>query len=281
MKKLIALLMALVMVFALAACGETQKTPDDTQDTTGNTEPSATEEKPIYKEEQKFQVVYEGGADDVTGEGPAAKEVKDGDEIMLPDAGFERKGYTFGGWSDGQDVYQMADFYIVEQDTTFTAVWNEVPTYLDLGNMDAANGWEGFPDAMVSTDAPAEGNGYLTITGSEAIVYRNISTTYNLSSFMESGVVHISIYVEDPSVITGGQIEFSSSGGADINEISVGDFGSGLTLQAGWNTFDIPLAQFNEVGGACDTSAVNFIRVYFLTSAVVKTGIDHFYIDIP
>lgn len=272
--KLFAIVLSLAMLLSLAAC--TQEGGDGTEDPS---EPSETD-APIIKEPVIFKVTYEGG-EGATGDGPADKEVEEGEEIMLPDANFEKEGYVFGGWSDGQDVYQMADFYIVEKDTTFTAVWNEIPTYLDLGNMDAANGWEGFPAATVSTDSPAEGTGYLTITAADAIVYRNISTSYDLTSFMEKGVVHLSVYVENPALITGGQIEFSSSGGGDVNEISVGEFGTGLVLQAGWNTFDIPLSQFGEVGGACNYSAVNYVRVYFLTSAAVKTGIDNFYIYIP
>lgn len=274
MKKLVALLLSVLLVLSLAAC-TTQGSGDHSDAGT-----DSSKDQPIFTDPVTFTVTYEIG-EGVTGDGPSGKEVKEGDEIMLPDANCEKDGYIFGGWSDGKDVYQMADFYIVEKDTTFTAIWNEIPTYLDLGNMDAANGWEGFPTATVATDNPAEGTGYLTITAAEAIVYRNISTTYNLSHFMEKGVVHLSVYVENPSLITGGQIEFSSSGGGDVNEISVGEFGSGLALQAGWNTFEIPLSQFTEVGGPCNTSEVNYMRVYFLTSAPVKTGIDNFYIYIP
>lgn len=276
MKKIIALILSLVMLLSLAACAEAPAA------TSSDSEPSDTKpsQAPIIPEDVFYKVTYEGG-EGATGDGPADKEVEEGEEVMLPDVGFEKEGYIFAGWSDGESIYQMADFYVVEQDVTFTATWTAIPTLIDLGNMDSVNGWEGFPPASISTDNPAEGTGFLTITAGDAIVYRNISTTHDFSYLMEKGVVHISIYVEDPGAITGGQIEFSSSGGGDVNEISVGEFGTGLALQAGWNTFEIPLSQFGEVGGALNVKAVNYVRVYFLTNAAVKTGIDDFYIYIP
>ena len=61
MKKFLALLLALVMVFALAACGETESTPTDTPDDTQTEAPEATE--PVEEGGDEATFLPGGGAE--------------------------------------------------------------------------------------------------------------------------------------------------------------------------------------------------------------------------
>ncbi len=229
----------------------------------------------------KANVSYAPG-EGATGEVPNSKSVKIGEEVMLPDCSLTKEGYLFGGWSDGTNVYQTADFYVVEKDVVFTAVWNEIPTKLDLGDMENLDtGWEGFPPAVVKTENAAQGNAYIEVTAPDVIVFRNMQILYNLTPYMETGILHISIYITDPAAITGGQIELTSSGTSDQAELSVGQFGTDIALQAGWNHLEFNLSDFKTVGGDPVLEKMNYIRVYFLANTNTSVGIDDMYIYLP
>ncbi len=262
-----------ILLVSVTGCGDTGGRPSSTDTVSETVQPETTAA-------DKLEVAYAGG-EGAAGEAPASKSVKPGEEIMLPECPFQKEGAQFAGWTDGSNTYQPADFYKVEKDVTFTAVWEETPSKLVLGNMDSMDGgWEGFPECRVVTQGAREGTGYLEVTFNSDIVFRTETISYNLAPYMETGVLHVSVYVKDHSVITGGQIELTSSGVADSQELSVGEFGSGILLASGWNDLEIPLSSFKEVGGAPALEAMNYVRVYFLVSGEATIGVDDMYITL-
>lgn len=48
-------------------------------------------------------------------------------EITLPECSFEKEGYRFVGWKLGNDIYSSGDRFTVSGNTSFTAVWEEIP----------------------------------------------------------------------------------------------------------------------------------------------------------
>ena len=85
-----------------------------------------TPSEPDVPETPKATVTYAGGAE-ATGTA-GAFEVSEGTTVVLSENPFTRPHYRFIGWSDGLQVYQAGDEYIVSGDVTFTAQW-EIESY--------------------------------------------------------------------------------------------------------------------------------------------------------
>ncbi len=63
-----------------------------------------------------------------------------------------------------------------------------------------------------------------------------------------------------PPVLAGGQIELTSSGGCDVNELNFST--SQLRWKEGTHEYALPLSSFGTTGGALDLSAINYMRIY-------------------
>ncbi len=93
-------------VFGIAACG-------------GGEEPAT----PVL-----YSLTFVGG-EGATGEAPTLEKVAEGTEITLPANTFEKAGYAFEGWNDGEADYAAGASYVIgTADVTFTATWKEVFT---------------------------------------------------------------------------------------------------------------------------------------------------------
>ena len=67
-------------------------------------------------------VTYE--VDGGSASAPVQPALSEGRSFIIADYDGTRDGYTFGGWTDGTDVYQAGDEYIMgTSDVTLTAVW--------------------------------------------------------------------------------------------------------------------------------------------------------------
>ncbi|MBQ7247005.1 MAG: SGNH/GDSL hydrolase family protein [Lachnospiraceae bacterium] len=93
------------------------------------------------------------------------------------------------------------------------------------------------------------------------------------ASAYKNGYLHMWLYVEDVSLVQGGQIELSSSGEADKKETSW-DLGA-IALKNGWNELYLSVADANKVDGGADFSRLNFIRIYVITSRAQTIGVDY------
>ncbi|MBQ7247007.1 MAG: hypothetical protein IJS22_02820 [Lachnospiraceae bacterium] len=102
----------------------------------------------------------------------------------------------------------------------------------------------------------------------------------DISDYTDTGYFHIWLNVEDASKIVGGQIELTSSGAPDSDEIAWDLLSVGLI--DGWNELYLPFADSVKTGTA-DTSAINFIRIYAGIAGEGRIGIDkmEFVSEIP
>lgn len=66
----------------------------------------------------------EHAADDATV--PESAEYAQGTQITLPAAPAAEEGWKFTAWSDGEQTYGAGASYVVEDNVTFTATWDEV-----------------------------------------------------------------------------------------------------------------------------------------------------------
>ncbi len=76
----------------------------------------------------KFTVTFSLG-DGVEGDAPAPIKAAENEQIVLPNV--TREGFTFLGWSDGENTYAPGDSFTVVADVTLTATWhdNDAPIY--------------------------------------------------------------------------------------------------------------------------------------------------------
>lgn len=281
MKTVLRMLLPLLLVcllLALTACGG-NNTP------TGSSEPSAegtgasteaTEAVTMYS------VTYEGG-EGAVGSAPMARDDLLPDEtVALATNPFIKDGYEFTGWSDGVEVYQPGDFYKVNADVTFTAQWmqSKVGTWICDG--EEAGSWAPpswhFMD-VVRTGA-MQGSAYLQATSAQDIVIENWTADLNMEPYMESGSLHMWLYVDNASAVTGGQLEFTSSGMPDLEELHFGQFGVDIPLHDGWNELTLPLSdlQPQNPGETCYTDSISCIRFYINHTGTITVGIDDMYL---
>lgn len=81
-----------------------------------NAEPGATVTDLRADQTHDVTIIYENGADDML------LELTDGTSLVLPSAP-SKSGYTFVGWSDGNDIYDPGDSVEITDDMNFIAVW--------------------------------------------------------------------------------------------------------------------------------------------------------------
>lgn len=88
----------------------------------------------------------------------------------------------------------------------------------------------------------------------------------DISDYMKDGYLHFWVYVTDYNLVPGGQIELTSSGSADNNEIHW-DATTYITGN-GWNEVFLPLNQGkeNRENAKFDPTAANYIRFFCDTS---------------
>lgn len=107
MKKFLALLLALVMVFALAACGETESTPTDTPDDTQTEAPEATE--PVEEGGDEATFLPGGGRNIVYVITPATSNVFFATEAEVARAKAEELGYEVKTVSHDDDASRQLE----------------------------------------------------------------------------------------------------------------------------------------------------------------------------
>ncbi len=166
---------------------------------------------------------------------------------------------------------------------------------LVLENCDTLDNWAIVGNgAFVAKDSDeVEGKGYITVsqTGAGDVVFAKsyqgmdhwmnaVGSQVNtwridLREYKDSKL-NVSMYISDPSVVVGGQIELTSSGRSDANEISWGELGVDIPLVAGWNHLELYFDDANIVGNP-DYFEINYLRVYLNCSGSITMGLDNIY----
>ena len=143
-----------------------------------------------------------------------------------------------------------------------------------IDRCDEVGAWIG-TGVLQQKDDPAEGSAWIAATTCDSsgalILSRAFDPALDLRGY-QNGYLHMYIYVEDVSALQGGQIELTSSGNPDLQELSWN-----LMLYAkknGWIEVWLPFASGDRVGGEIDLQNVNYMRVFALSSKDMRFGID-------
>ena len=100
----------------------------------------------------------------------------------------------------------------------------------------------------------------------------------DISEYMDD-YLHMWVYVEDASLITGGQFELCSGGTCDIEENSWNV--KNYLTKNGWNEVFLPMASPNaQTGGEFDPTSFNYLRVYAPQKAGVLDVVPMYFDDI-
>lgn len=121
----------------------------------------------------------------------------------------------------------------------------------------------GVSGVVLSAEVVRDGRAHswkASLSGGNAVISSAFSPI-DLTRFSR-GYLHAFVYADDPSAVGDGQIELSSSGTCDVNELNW-SFG-GAVSESGWNELWLEIRGGGSTGGTIDFSAVNFFRIYSL-----------------
>ena len=123
-------------------------------------------------------------------------------------------------------------------------------------------------------DFVKEGDGAWWIKDNSLIVYNiNLTETLDISDYMKNGYLHLWIWVSDASKIGEGQIELTSSGTCDQQELNW--IASAYIKKDGWNELYLPLATAGKSSDAFNAKGLNYVRIYIFP----QSGTLDYYID--
>ncbi|WP_214627443.1 glycoside hydrolase family 55 protein [Paenibacillus agaridevorans] len=150
-------------------------------------------------------------------------------------------------------------------------------TEMSFDPVESLDGWGSWNTLTLDTTDYKRGSASLSMTGSAATqFYKALSTPVDTGLAFENGSLNFWYYVDDVNKLDGtiGQIEITSSGVSDADEIAW-DYATHIKNKVvnGWNYISLPLSQSFTIGNP-DLSAINFFRIYFITSKSPVIKID-------
>ena len=167
-------------------------------------------------------------------------------------------------------------------DTTTPPV---IDTSVIIDNADKTDGWQvAGGDPVLVTTGQKEGKGYIqgTIKSGQNFMQfiKTLPAAVNTKTTLSTGELKFWLYVNDVSLLsTDGQVQFSSAADPDKNRIGWGFDKILPTLKTGWNHLELRFSDGQPTGdGGPDLTAMNFIKIFFSTTAKVAAdqnyGID-------
>ncbi len=202
---------------------------------------------------------YSGTASEAYGDGHAA--VFDGKSSY---ALVEDTGYNLGGaFSIAADI-KTAGVGTVQ--TILAQIEDRNHPYI-IDSFDTVDGmWGMTPITQGALTSPAEGAGYAESADSSLIVFCRVwNTPHDLSAYATGGILHLSVYVEDASLLIWDcMLELNSSGGTSSWKLPA--------LKTGWNDVELNITDF--VTQDADLSAITSFRVYQYVTGQTTLGID-------
>ncbi len=177
----------------------------------------------------------------------------------------------------GTTVCGLDDLYLfTENESDINYISNKISSFDSLDEKWSSNGTLTLESAE---DSPS-GTPYMLVqTKGDAVLSKSFrQDPIDISEYSENGYLHLWLYVEKTALISGGQIELTSSGGADSREYNFGQLKQDIELVDGWNELVLPISSMNEQNGAADLGNINYIRVYLNSSANIKMGLDDLYV---
>lgn len=154
---------------------------------------------------------------------------------------------------------------------------------------ESLDGWKSQGTLSLDEADRTQGNASIatTVPKSALLFYeRVLDTPVNTQVSLEDGVLAFDLYVEDLNAFGWGlgdaQIEITSGGRADVQELHWTFLADDLKLKTGWNNVSLTLSSAKKTGGAIDLSAVNYFRLYHTRlndTATLKIDNIRFYED--
>ncbi len=138
----------------------------------------------------------------------------------------------------------------------------EIPVDVDpLVILDGESLVDGLEKVTLDHSCVKEGSGSLRAPdkGSDKLVYV-LPEALDATDYM-NGYLHVSVYVEDASLLSWGQIELTSSGTFDKEEL--GWLVPNYIKEDGWNDLYLPISAATKVG-AFDPASLNYLRIYVI-----------------
>ena len=142
-----------------------------------------------------------------------------------------------------------------------------------ISEIEELSPWYGTGHELVNEGA-AVGSSFIAATsrdGAGSAVFAASFAKMDLSDYSD-GNLHMWIYVDDISKLVGGQLELTSSGGPD-NQESSWEIRRYIKSD-GWNEVVLPFSEASSVAGGADLTSVDYVRLYLVLTADVRSGID-------
>lgn len=151
-----------------------------------------------------------------------------------------------------------------------------------LDTADSLSGWTSGNTLSLDTTNKLEGTASIRMTGADVVQFEKVfSTSVDTHTTIQNGMLNFWYYIEDASKLVGtfGQVEISSSGRADVDEIAW-DYNANVkqVVQNGWNLIRLPFSQAS-ITGSPDLANINYMRIYFLNSQAATANLDTIFFE--
>ena len=144
-----------------------------------------------------------------------------------------------------------------------------------LDACESLTGWAVSAGGTLSLDDSdkKEGNYSIRITsgdgGGTFVFQKAFETPFDTEVTRANGYFAFDLYVSDVSLLSQNQLELTSSGRPDVEEVSWNNFG-GFVLDNGWNRVELSLA---HAPADVNLNAINFMRFYDLQNLEIQGNI--------
>ena len=166
--------------------------------------------------------------------------------------------------SDAPAIDESVEFVYVSDCERLVNIGSSVPLKL---NDDSDYVKEG--DYSFLSEAGKRGN------GNEIFLFKFASgAELDISEYMGAGYLHFFLYVEDVESFVSGEMELTSSGNCDKQELSWSP--TKYITNTGWNEVYFPLSDVKSMASDFNPEKVNFIRLFMMTA---DGNYGNYYID--
>ena len=121
-----------------------------------------------------------------------------------------------------------------------------------------------------------QGDGAWWVKNASTVAFSTKYTSAFDVSAYKNGYLHLWVWVSDASALGSGQIEITSGGDCDKQELNWPI--KGYVKQDGWNELYLPLATAGKTGGEFNYKALNYMRIYAPIQG--NASVDYYFDDI-
>ncbi|MDR0572608.1 MAG: DUF4998 domain-containing protein [Tannerella sp.] len=160
-----------------------------------------------------------------------------------------------------------------------TSIFNDLAKPgLMWDSCESLDGWTG-DGLTLDGDDPREGSFCLMSVGGGTVRFEKVFPPFDTKLSKEKGCLALSFYIDDVASLGSGQLEITSGGKSDIQEIHWDASRIASMCHNGWNELELKLSENDQFDGTVNLSAINYFRLYNFVnkSAVFKIDRIRFY----